>query len=385
MTDSVKTAEADATDEMAVRCLRVDLGSRAYDILVGTGLLDRMAEEVGGLARRRKVFLVSEARVADHHLAPVTAALEARGLAVESLVLPPGESSKSFSQLERICRDLIGLGLERSDLLLALGGGVVGDLVGFAAAILLRGVGFVQLPTTLLAQVDSSVGGKTAIDIPEGKNLVGAFHQPRLVVADTDFLQTLPEREMRAGYAEVVKYGFLGDRAFFDWLQTAGAAVLRREEWALQEAVLRSCEAKAAIVVRDEQEAGERALLNLGHTFAHALEAAVGFDERLLHGEAVSLGMRLAFDLSVRLGHCDAEEARLATAHLRGLGLPTEARFLEGVALDAGQLVALMQRDKKVAAGRITFILVRSIGEAFVARDVDLVEVKSVLETWLAG
>ncbi len=381
----VETPEAGATAKTTVQTLRVELGPRAYDIFVGAELFEHLALEIRGLLSRPKVFVITEERVAAQHLQSLEAALRAQDILAESLVLPPGESSKSFAQLETLCRDLIGRGLERSDLLLALGGGVIGDLVGFSAAILLRGIGFVQIPSTLLAQVDSSVGGKTAIDIPEGKNLIGAFHQPRLVLADTALLSTLPDREMRAGYAEVVKYGFLGDRAFFEWLEGAGAAVLDRQQAALQKAVVRSCEAKAAIVARDEQEAGDRALLNLGHTFGHALEAAVGYNDRLLHGEGVSLGMGLAFDLSVRLGLCDPAEAIRAKAHLEALGLPTKARFLEGVPLNARHLVDLMQRDKKVAGGRITFILVRAIGEAFVARDVDPGDVVDLLEDWLTG
>ncbi len=379
------TAGAGEAAGTGVRSLRVALGERGYDILVGAGLLEHLAEEVGALLRRPKVFVVTEERVAACHLAPVEAALQGKGIVVESLILPPGEGTKSLHYLERLCRDLIGRGLERSDLLIALGGGVVGDLVGFAAAILLRGIGFVQVPTTLLAQVDSSVGGKTAVDIPEGKNLIGAFHQPRLVVADSDLLASLPAREMRAGYAEVVKYGLLGDRSFFEWLEDAGASVLKRDPLALQEAVLRSCAAKAGIVARDELESGDRALLNLGHTFGHALEAVVGYDNCLLHGEGVALGIRLAFDLSVKLGYCDPAEAARVKSHLTRLGLPTQARFLKGISLDAKQLVALMQRDKKVASGRITFILVHGIGAAFVAPDVNLVAVESLLETWLAG
>ncbi len=385
MSGIAETLERGTTDGSAVESLSVALGARSYDILVGRALFQRMAQDVAPMLRRPRVFLVTEERVAAHHLSAARAALEGQGIAVESLILPPGEASKSFHQLEQLCRELISRGLERSDLLIALGGGVVGDLVGFAAAVLLRGVAFVQVPSTLLAQVDSSVGGKTAIDIPEGKNLIGAFHQPRLVVADCALLDTLPDREMRAGYAEVVKYGFLGDRGFFDWLEQEGEAVLARRPAALQEAVLRSCAAKAGVVARDEQEAGERALLNLGHTFGHALEAAVGYDDRLLHGEAVSLGMRLAFDLSARLGLCDPAEASTVRAHLSRLGLPTEASFLADVPLSGRQLVGLMQRDKKVAAGRITFVLARSIGEAFLAHDVNTDDVETLLDDWLAG
>ncbi|MBC6416553.1 MAG: 3-dehydroquinate synthase [Rhodospirillales bacterium] len=367
----------------AEQIVEVALGARTYEILVGRGLLAGLGARLAGILTRPRVLLVTEERVAAHHLPAVERALRAAGIAVESLILPAGEATKSFARLEDLCRDLIRRGLERSDLLLALGGGVIGDLVGFAAAILLRGIDFVQVPTTLLAQVDSSVGGKTAIDVPEGKNLVGAFHQPRLVVADSDLLRTLPRREMRAGYAEVVKYGLLGDRAFFDWLQAEGAAVIAGEAAALQQAVARSCQAKAAIVAEDEQEAGKRALLNLGHTFGHALEAAAGYDGRLLHGEAVSIGMRLAFDLSARLGICAAGEARLVREHLDRLGLPTGSGLLAQAALTARQLLAVMQRDKKVAAGRISFVLARAIGDAFVSEAVDPAEVEALLDDWL--
>ncbi len=363
----------------------VALGGRPYDILVGPGLIDGLPDRLAPLLKRPRVFLVTEERVAALHLERVAAALERGGLQVERIVLPAGEATKSFQHLEQFCREVISRQLERSDLLLALGGGVIGDLVGFAAAILLRGVGFVQIPTTLLAQVDSSVGGKTAIDIPEGKNLVGAFHQPRLVVADSDLLATLSARELRAGYAEVVKYGLLGDLAFFEWLERHGAELLAGDEVALNHAVVTSCEAKAGVVARDELEAGERALLNLGHTFGHALEAAVGYGDRLLHGEGVSIGLGLAFALSAELGFCTRQEAVRVERHLDRLGMPTKASFLETDGLSAKQLVGLMMRDKKVADGRITFILARAIGEAFIARDIDLARVEALLDSWLAA
>ena len=383
MPDSPRSAGlAPAADPARVT---VALGSHSYDILVGPGLIAGLGALLLPLARRRRLFVVTEERVAERHLAAVAAALEGAGFSVETLVLPPGEGSKSFATLETLCRDLIRRGIERSDLLVALGGGVIGDLAGFAAAILLRGLGFVQIPTTLLAQVDSSVGGKTAIDVPEGKNLVGAFHQPRLVVADSDLLATLPAREMRAGYAEVVKYGLLGDAAFFARLESEGAAVLAGEAGALTRAVVACCAAKAAIVARDEREAGERALLNLGHTFGHALEAAVGYDGRLLHGEGVAIGMGLAFRLSEALGLCPPEDTARVLAHLRRLGLPTEAAFLEAPGLTGAELLRLMQRDKKVEAGRIAFVLVRGIGRAFVARDVEPAAVEALLDGWLAG
>jgi len=385
MQQTISSAKATAVADPLPTTVTVALGAQSYDVLVGPGLLESLGRLVQPLARRRRVFLVSEERVASFHLAPATAALQGAGLRVESLVLPPGEGTKCFAVLEELCRELIRRGMERSDLLLALGGGVIGDLVGFAAAVLLRGVDFVQVPTTLLAQVDSSVGGKTAIDVPEGKNLIGAFHQPRLVVADSDLLRCLPAREMRAGYAEVVKYGLLGDAAFFAWLEEQGRAVLACEPAAVREAVVASCRAKAGVVARDEREAGERALLNLGHTFGHALEAAVGYDGRLLHGEGVAMGMSLAFGISTRLGLCPEADTRRVIDHLQSLGLPTAADSLAVPGLTGARLVALMQHDKKVADGRITFILVRGIGKAFVARDVDIAEVEAFLDAWLAG
>ncbi len=375
-------AAAESADPVKVT---VALGGRPYDILVGQGLIDGLAEHLAPLLARPRVFLVTEERVAALHLDRAAAALERGGIQVEPIVLPAGESTKSFQHLEQLCREVISRQLERSDLLLALGGGVIGDLVGFAAAILLRGVGFVQLPTTLLAQVDSSVGGKTAIDIPEGKNLVGAFHQPQLVLADSDLLATLSTREMRAGYAEVLKYGLLGDLGFFEWLESHGSEVLAGDREALTHAVVTSCRAKAGVVARDELEAGERALLNLGHTFGHALEVAIGYGDQLLHGEAVSIGLGLAFRLSADLGLCTRQEAVRVERHLDQLGMPTKASFLETEGLSAKRLVALMGRDKKVEAGRITFILARAIGEAFIARDIDLAKVEVLLDAWLAA
>jgi 3-dehydroquinate synthase len=298
--------------------------------------------------------------------------------------LPPGEPTKDFGHLRELCERTLSLGIERGTLLIALGGGVIGDLVGFAAGILLRGLDFVQVPTTLLAQVDSSVGGKTGINTPQGKNLVGLFHQPRLVLADVGVLKTLDARQTRAGYAEIVKYGLLGDHSFFAWLEANGERVLAGDPAALRHAVAASCRAKAAIVAEDEREGGSRALLNLGHTFGHALEAETGFGDALLHGEAVAIGTVLAFDLSACLGLAAATDARRIRQHFAIAGLPIDSRFLVGRGTSADRLLAHMRVDKKVRDGRLTFILARGIGQAFICRDVKDDDVRAVLEAWMA-
>ena len=354
-----------------IRTVHVDLGERAYDVLIGPGLLDEAGARLRPLVRRDRVAVVSDQTVWGLHGARLTRALEAAGLAVHPVVLPPGEQTKSFAGLEALCDALLALELDRGDLIVAFGGGVIGDLAGFAAAIYKRGADFVQIPTTLLAQVDSSVGGKTAIDTPRGKNLVGAFHQPRLVLADLDVLSTLPDRETRAGYAEVLKYGLLGDAAFFAWLEAHGRAVLAREPGALARAVERSVEMKAEIVIADEREAGRRALLNLGHTFAHALEAETGYGEALLHGEAVGLGSAMAFRYSAAAGLCDAQDAARAVEAVAAAGLPARLSDLGDRRFAADDLLRHMAQDKKAEGGRLTFILARRAGEAFVARDVD--------------
>lgn len=363
----------------AAATVHVPLGDRAYDIRIGTGVLARAGAEIAPLLRRPRLAIVTEERVAALHLPALTAALAAAGIAAPALALPPGEATKGWAGLERTVEWLIAERIARDDLVLAFGGGVIGDLAGFAAAILRRGVGFVQVPTTLLAQVDSSVGGKTGINSPLGKNLVGAFHQPRLVLADTGLLDTLPARDFRAGYAEVVKYGLLGDAAFFTWLETNAARIAAGDPEARLHAVRRSCEMKAEIVVRDETEQGDRALLNLGHTFGHALEAATGYSGRLLHGEAVSIGCLLAFELSARLGLCPQETPGRVAAHFAAMGLHRSLADIPGDLPDADGLVGLMGQDKKVRDGRLAFILARDIGAAFVARDVDLAAVHAVL------
>jgi 3-dehydroquinate synthase len=350
--------------------LTVGLGERSYDIILGRGLIADAGRLLAPVIRRKRAIVVTDAHVAPLYLARFTAALAAAGIDHQAIILPPGEATKDFVHFAGLCEDILALGIERATPIVALGGGVVGDLAGFAAASLLRGLDLVQVPTTLLAQVDSSVGGKTAIDTSHGKNLVGAFHQPRLVLADIDALQTLPARELRAGYAEIVKYGLIRDRVFFDWLEANGAALIAGDAALRQQAVRQSCAAKAAIVASDERESGERALLNFGHTFGHALEAATGFGETLLHGEAVALGMQLAFDLSARLGYCRPEAADRLRRHLAATGLPVSLAGLAGGAPAADTLLAHMQKDKKVADGRVTLILARDIGDAFIGREV---------------
>jgi 3-dehydroquinate synthase len=352
----------------ATQRLTVALGARSYDIVVGRRLLAEAGALIASAVRQKRVVIVTDEHVAALHLERFRAGLAAAGIAAETIVLPPGEETKDFAHFTQLCEDVLSLGIERATPIVALGGGVVGDLAGFAAATLLRGLDFVQVPTTLLAQVDSAVGGKTGIDARHGKNLVGAFHQPVLVLADVDVLETLPRRELLAGYAEVVKYGLIGDRKFYDWLEANGAALLAGDAALRQEAVLRSCAAKASIVALDERESGKRALLNFGHTFGHALEALTGFGKSLLHGEAVALGMQLAFDLSARLGFCPPTAAERVRRHLSALGLPTALTAIPSATPNA--LIAAMQKDKKVSGARLTLVLARDIGEAFLCRDV---------------
>jgi 3-dehydroquinate synthase len=331
-----------------------------------------------------RTVVVTDETVASHHLAAAEAALASAGISSSRIVVPAGEASKSFARFEIICEDIIAAKIERGDLAIALGGGVIGDLAGFAAACVRRGLDFVQVPTTLLAQVDSSVGGKTGINSRHGKNLIGAFHQPVLVIADTGLLDTLPLRQLRAGYAEVVKYGLLGDAGFFNWLEANAAEVFSGGP-AREHAIAVCCRAKAAIVARDERETGERALLNLGHTFGHALEAGCGFSDRLLHGEAVALGMVMAFDFSVRKGLASGQDAQRMRAHLAKVGLPTHVREVRGGVPPVDALMQLIAQDKKVKRGNLIFILVRGIGQAFIENKVDPAEVHSFLERALAA
>jgi 3-dehydroquinate synthase len=364
--------------------VRVALGARAYDIIIGRGLLATLGERIEALRPGAKTAIVTDAVVAKHHLAAVEAALKSARLESSAIVVPEGEGSKSFATFETVCEAIIAAQIERGDLVIALGGGVIGDLAGFAAACARRGLDFVQVPTTLLAQVDSSVGGKTGINSRHGKNLVGAFHQPILVIADTALLDTLPLREFRAGYAEVAKYGLLGDAAFFAWLEANWQDVFSGGA-AREHAIAVCCRAKAGIVARDERETGERALLNLGHTFGHALEAGAGYSGRLLHGEAVALGMALAFDFSSRKGLIGASDAARARAHLAAVGLPTHLKDVTGGVPGVDALMDLIAQDKKVKRGKLTFILVRGIGQAFVENDVGASEVRTFLADKLAG
>ncbi|MGH7025522.1 MAG: 3-dehydroquinate synthase [Caulobacteraceae bacterium] len=361
------------------REVRVALAGRSYDIVIGRGAIDVAGGRLAPLLRRPRVAVVMDETVSGLHGPRLAAALAAARIAALPIVIPPGEGSKSFAGLEALCDALLGLELERGDMILAFGGGVVGDLTGFAAAIYKRGVDFIQIPTTLLAQVDSSVGGKTAIDTPRGKNLIGAFHQPRLVLADLALLDTLPDREMRCGLAEVVKCALLGDAAFFTWLERHARSVLARDDEALVEAVARSVEVKAAIVAEDEREGGARALLNLGHTFAHALEAESGYGEALKHGEAVALGCALALRLSVRLDLCARADADRAEGLITSCGLPKRLADL-GRSFSADALLERMAQDKKASGGRLTFILSRGIGQAFVAGDIDPPAVRAFLD-----
>ena len=365
---------------MMSNSVAVDLGSRSYEVRIGEGLIGRAGVEIAPLLRRKRVAVVTDATVAAAHLSALTGALEAEGIAVSALALPPGEATKGWENLARCTEWLLEAKIERKDVVVALGGGVIGDLVGFSAAILRRGVRFVQLPTTLLAQVDSSVGGKTGINTAQGKNLVGAFHQPSLVLADIGVLDTLPARDFLSGYGEVVKYGLLGDTAFFDWLETNGPALRDGDRVARLHAVTRSVEMKAGIVSRDETEEGERALLNLGQTFCHALEKATGYSDRLLHGEGVAIGCALAFELSARLGLCSQEEPSRVRAHLAGMGMKLDLADIPGELPGTEALIALMGQDKKVVDGRLRFILARGIGRAFVAEDVPGEAVRAVLD-----
>jgi 3-dehydroquinate synthase len=356
--------------------ISVGLDSRAYDIHVGAGLLARAGSLLKPLAKG-VVPVVSDSHVAELHLPALLENLRTAGIDARAIVMPPGEVSKSFAGLERLSGALLDMEIDRKGLVIALGGGVIGDLTGFAAGVLKRGVAFAQIPTTLLAQVDSSVGGKTAINAAQGKNLIGLFHQPRLVIADTALLKTLPKRELLAGYAEVVKYGALGDAQFFEWLEANGAKALGGDEAAMVRCVAHSCRMKAEIVARDERETGDRALLNLGHTFGHALEAATGFSGRLIQG--VAIGMALAFRLSVKLGLCPGQDAERFVRHLQMIGLPSAIGDVPGARPSPGELIRHMAHDKKVTDGQLTFILLKGLGKAFVTREVPLEAVKSVL------
>ncbi|MFC7398233.1 3-dehydroquinate synthase [Chelatococcus sp. GCM10030263] len=369
----------------ALQTVHVALGARAYDIVIGRGALAEAGSRIAQLAPGGKAAIVTDARVGALYGQRLADDLSRAGLRPTLVSVPPGEGSKSFPRLIEVCDAILAARIERGDLVVALGGGVIGDLAGFAAAITRRGLRFVQIPTTLLAQVDSSVGGKTGINSAHGKNLVGAFHQPSLVIADTALLDSLSEREFRAGYAEVVKYGLIDDPAFFAWCETNAEAIFGPGP-ARDHAVAVSCRAKAAVVARDEREDGDRALLNLGHTFAHALERATGYDgSRLVHGEAVAIGMALAFRFSAMQGLCPQEDAARVGVHLASLGLPTRLQDVPGGIGTAETLVEAMAQDKKVKRGELTFILARGIGRSFIARGVAAADVRDFLVGELAG
>ena len=367
--------------------ISVDLGQRSYDIIVGEGLLQQAGVLIRPHLARPRVVLITDENIEKHWLGTVEDSLNVAGIEYQSIVLEAGEQTKDYAHAEALTGQLLDARIERSTTLIALGGGVVGDLVGFCAAITLRGLDFVQIPTTLLAQVDSSVGGKTGINMPQGKNLIGAFHQPRLVLADIGVLDTLPARDLRAGYGEIVKYGLIDDSDFFTWLETNGPGVIgapvAADTQARHHAILTSCKAKAAIVSADETEKGTRALLNLGHTFGHALEAKTGYGEILLHGESVAIGMAMAFDLSVRLGLCPDEDRDRVKSHLADCGLPIGLDALRDDSWSASDLVDLMGQDKKVAGGKLKFILAHGIGQSFITDDVDMADVTAILDDYL--
>ena len=365
-------------DSAKVDTVHVDLGERAYDVRIGRGLIGRAGAEIAPLLKRPRVTVVTDATVGPLHLEALRAGLG--DIAMTALTLPAGEATKGWPEFTRTVEWLLAEKVERKDIVIAFGGGVIGDLVGFTSAVLRRGVRFVQIPTTLLAQVDSSVGGKTGINSTQGKNLIGAFHQPALVLADIDVMDTLPARDFLAGYGEVVKYGLLGDAAFFDWLEAQGPALARGDKALRQQAVSHSVAMKARIVERDETEEGDRALLNLGHTFCHALESATGYSDRLLHGEGVAIGCALAFELSARMGLCSQEDPSRVGAHLAAMGMPARLSDVPGDLPDDAALIALMGQDKKVVDGRLRFILVHGIGRAFVAENVPGEAVRAVLD-----
>ncbi len=359
----------------------VTLERRSYEIVIGENLLASAGLRLDDLLPAARYAVVSDENVAPLHLADMKLGLQEQGLFLGEVIVKPGESSKCFSTLEKVCEQLLEMGVERGDCVIALGGGVVGDLAGFAASILRRGVNLVQMPTSLLAQVDSSVGGKTGIDTPQGKNLIGTFHQPSLVLADLDVLGTLPERQLLAGYAEIVKYGLINDPEFFEWLGDNWRGILSGEPEARLHAVATSCKAKAAIVQEDEKEvSGKRALLNLGHTFGHALEAYTGYSDRLLHGEAIAIGMAMAFRYSAEQQICSTEDAERVQRHFDLVGLPTSIIHIEGGGPSAAEMLQLMSQDKKVQAGQLALVLARGIGSAYLERDVDMDDLTDFLK-----
>lgn len=367
------------------KTIKVDLGNRSYEILIGENILDTAGQHVRALLNRASTVIVTDENVARHQLFRLQASLAAESITFETIILPAGEGTKSISHLENLLEAMLKIKLERNDMIIALGGGVIGDLVGFAASVYLRGIDFIQVPTTLLAQVDSSVGGKTGINSPQGKNLIGAFHQPRLVIIDITTLETLEPRHIVAGYAEIVKYGLINNLSFFMWLERNGQVLIsgpKAQNRALRsEAILKSCEAKSAIVAQDEKEKGVRALLNLGHTFGHALEAENGYNDNLLHGEAVAMGVILAFQLSEKMGLCSADDVYRVKKHFE----QTSALSILDFNFNVDSLLENMTRDKKMTDGKLTFVIASGIGKSYLSRDVDMKDVKAVLELSLKG
>ena len=363
--------------------LRLELGDRSYEIFVGCGLLDQAGTLIRPFVVGQKVFIVSDTMVAPLYLKKLQTSLEKAGIKHSSVTLASGEKTKSFEQLQYLCNNLLKTGVDRETVIIALGGGVIGDITGFCAAVTLRGIDFIQIPTTLLSQVDSSVGGKTGINSSQGKNLIGAFHQPRLVITDLNCLDTLPRRHLLAGYAEIVKYGLINDIEFFDWLEKKAALIIKGDKTLQAQAILKSCASKADIVARDERENDIRALLNLGHTFAHALEAETGYNDDLLHGEAVSIGISMAYRLSQRLGFCKETEVTRIINHFNDVGLPTNINGLSTIAWTPEQLISHMEFDKKVKAGKIAFILAQAIGATFISREVKKQDLLAFLTDFL--
>lgn len=370
---------------METKIVTIDLDSRSYDIYIGSALLFRVQDFIPLEITGSSVFIVTDRNV-ERYASRIREAISSSGARIcEMTVLPPGEKTKSFSCVEKVCGWMLENGIGRDSVVLAVGGGVIGDLAGFCASIIMRGVSYIQVPTTLLAQVDSSVGGKTGISTPQGKNLIGSFYQPKAVIADIETLGTLPRRELLAGYAEILKYGLIQDPGFFKWLEDNGRRVCALEEDAIAFAVETSCRAKAAIVESDERESGRRALLNFGHTFGHALEAAAGYGHVLLHGEAVAIGMVMALNLSKHMGLCPPEDVERVENHLSSIGLPIRAALVDGLSANVDQLLEIMQRDKKNVAGKMVFILANAIGDAFVGKDVPEDMVRAVLKDSLGG
>ena len=366
--------------------LRISLKENSYDIIIEHGLLSELGDLISKKFGKPKTFIVTDSNIAVHWLKQTIESLSAQGMSPKVLEVPVGESTKSFINLEKIIDQLLESKVDRDSVLIALGGGVIGDLAGFAGAVTLRGIKVIQVPTTLLSQVDSSVGGKTGVNVRQGKNLVGSFHQPSLVAIDTQVLQTLPSRQLFAGYAEVLKYGLIKDRSFFDWLELNGKKVLEGDKLAQQFAIFTSCRIKAEIVEADEKEKNLRAILNFGHTFGHALEAEAGYDGNLLHGEAVSIGMVLAIELSKSLGYLSGQDAGRAVEYIRNIGLPTNINSIEGsTSWHPDGIIQHMQHDKKVSNGQLRFVLIKGIGEAYLTADVERNDIYRVIEKSLSG